>query len=115
MDFILDPIYKILSSVVSYDYEQLSPILAELDIYPKKEDYRLDSNAFLKLICQEYFGNASPLVDQLIHVIPNPKQNNEKKITQYYSGVEDEEVQNELVKGDPEGPLMINIVKLFNH
>jgi hypothetical protein len=72
VEFILEPIYKILSSVVSYDIDQLAPILAQLSIFLRKEDYRLDSNQLLKLVCMEYFRGTHPLVDVMVEHFPSP-------------------------------------------
>jgi U5 small nuclear ribonucleoprotein component len=66
VQFILEPMYKLLSSVISYDIAQLSPLLAKLKIYLHNEDFRLDSNHLLKKVCMRYFSGTSCLVDMLV-------------------------------------------------
>lgn len=120
VDFILEPLYKILSSVVSYDFDQLSPILAQMNIFLRREDYRLDSKQLLKIVAMEYFKGTNSLVDLMVEHFPNPSQANAQKLARNYSGKkvlflrQDTEIFKTLQKCDPQGPLLINIVKLFN-
>lgn len=75
-----------MSSVVSYDIDQLAPILASLNIYLRKEDYRLDSKQLLKIVCMEYFRGTNCIVDMLVEHISNPKQGGFLKFKKHYSG-----------------------------
>jgi len=73
VEFILNPIYKIFSHVVSKEMEDLEPILEQLGIYIKKSDYKLDTKPLLKLIFGKFFGNTAPLISSIVQHVPNPQ------------------------------------------
>ncbi|EGR33958.1 hypothetical protein IMG5_029560 [Ichthyophthirius multifiliis] len=79
VEFILEPIYKIVSHVVSKEKDGLKPILSKLGIFLKNQDYKMDINPLLKLVFTKFFGNTGSIV-----------------------------------KCDPKGPLVINVVKQYN-
>ena len=57
VEFILEPIYKIFSHVVSKEKDELKPVLGKLGIYLKNTDYKLDIKPLIKLVFSTFFGN----------------------------------------------------------
>ena len=50
VEFILEPIYKIFSHVVSKEREKLKPVLNKLGVYLKNSDFKMDIKPLLKLV-----------------------------------------------------------------
>jgi len=50
VEFILEPIYKIFSHVVSKEKEKLKPVLNKLGVYLKNVDFKMDIKPLLKLV-----------------------------------------------------------------
>lgn len=71
VEFILEPFYKICSMVVSKERDILEPFLANLGVYLKKSEYKIDTRPLLKLVLLRYFGNTAPLIDMVVAKIPN--------------------------------------------
>ena len=57
VEFILEPIYKIVSHVVSKEKIELKPILSKLGVYLNNQDYKMDINPLVKLVFTTFFGN----------------------------------------------------------
>lgn len=99
--------------VISKERDELEPFLGNLGVYLKKSEYKIDTKPLLRLCMQRYFGNSAPLVDILVAKVPTPKAGTEIKLARNYVGARDADYET-LCKSDPNGPLMINIMKLFN-
>lgn len=109
----MEPLYKIIGMVISKERDELEPFLGNLGVYLKKSEYKIDTKPLLRLCMQRYFGNSAPLVDILVAKVPTPKAGTEIKLARNYVGARDADYET-LCKSDPNGPLMINIMKLFN-
>lgn len=72
VSFILEPLYKILGYSVSFEKDELEPMLKRLGVYLKKEQFQLDTRSMLKIICKLFFGDSRSFVDMVVQHIPNP-------------------------------------------
>eukprot|EP00921_Rhytidocystis_pertsovi_P003748 GHVQ01006497.1.p1 GENE.GHVQ01006497.1~~GHVQ01006497.1.p1 ORF type:complete len:1021 (-),score=146.21 GHVQ01006497.1:1463-4525(-) len=86
VQFILLPLYKLFAHVVAEEEADLDPVLKELGIYLKKEDFRLDTKSLLKKACGMFFGGSSALVDMIVAHTPDPLQHAKTKVNQVYTG-----------------------------
>ncbi|EAR95586.1 elongation factor G domain protein (macronuclear) [Tetrahymena thermophila SB210] len=114
VEFILEPIYKIFSHVVSKEKDQLKPVLGKLGVYLKNSDYKLDIKPLLKLVFSTFFGNTGALVSMVAQHIPSAKQGTRLKVEQNYVGNRKNPAFEKIKECDPEGPLVINVVKQYN-
>ncbi|KXS20267.1 P-loop containing nucleoside triphosphate hydrolase protein [Gonapodya prolifera JEL478] len=112
--FILEPLYKIYAQVVGEDEAVLSKTLDELGIALKKSQYGMDVKPLLKLVLQEFFGGCNGFVDMIVRHVKDPKANSQNKVERLYTGPMTSPVAEAMVNLDPEGPLMIHIVKLYS-
>jgi U5 small nuclear ribonucleoprotein component len=78
--FILDPLYKLYSHVLSEDTEDLKSTLASLNISLKPIMYKMDVRPLLKAILDQFFGPATGLVDMIAEHIPSPLQGTTSKV-----------------------------------
>ncbi|KAI0021172.1 P-loop containing nucleoside triphosphate hydrolase protein [Xylariomycetidae sp. FL0641] len=112
--FVLEPIYKIYSHTISQSPAELKTILASLGIQLKPSQYKSDAKVLLKLVCEQFFGPSTGFVDMVVRHIPSPVEAAEHKLEQYYTGPLDTKVAESMKKCDQDGPLVMQVTKLFN-
>lgn len=112
--FILEPIYKLYSQTLSTEKLELSQTLASLGISLKPAAYKIDAKPLLALVCQEFFGPSTSLVDMLFEKILSPAENAASKAERTYSGPLDDNLAKGLISADPNGSLMIQVTKLIS-
>lgn len=114
VNFVLEPIYKLYSHTVSEAPEDLRETLATLGIHLKPSQYRTDAKDLLKRVCEQFFGGAEGLVDMVVNHIPSPAEGAKKKLQRYYTGPMDTKVALSIEKCDQDGPLVVQVTKLFD-
>ncbi|KAH7027468.1 P-loop containing nucleoside triphosphate hydrolase protein [Microdochium trichocladiopsis] len=112
--FVLEPIYKVFSVTISQSPEDLKDSLAIVGIVLKPSQYKLDAKALLKLVCEQFFGPSTGFVDMIVQHIPSPASGAERMLERYYTGPLDTKVAESMRKCDQDGPLVMQITKLFN-
>ena len=112
--FVLEPIYKIYSQTISESPQDLRDTLATLGIHLKPSQYKSDAKVLLKLVCEQFFGPAEGFVDMVVNHIPSPVEGARKKLERYYTGPLDTKIAASMEKCDQDGPLVIQVTKLFN-
>lgn len=70
--FVLEPLYKLYSSVLSEDTDELKRTLHGLGIHLKPVMYKMDVRPLLKAVLDQFFGTATGLVDMIVEHIPSP-------------------------------------------
>uniref|UniRef100_A0A8C2DJE3 116 kDa U5 small nuclear ribonucleoprotein component n=1 Tax=Cyprinus carpio TaxID=7962 RepID=A0A8C2DJE3_CYPCA len=73
VEFILEPLYKILSQVVGDVDTSLPRVLDELGIHLTKEELKLNIRPLLRLVCNRFFGEFTGFVDMCVQHIPSPQ------------------------------------------
>ncbi|DAZ95749.1 TPA: hypothetical protein N0F65_006397, partial [Lagenidium giganteum] len=117
VQFILDPIYKIYSKVLSEDSAELANSLRALGLRLRKEQLNLNPRPLLKLVLAQFVGNVScGFVDMVVTHVPTPLQTAQSKMENLYTGNQSKSlgVVKAMSTCDSKGPLMINIVKLYS-
>lgn len=112
--FILEPVYKLYSQTLSSEPIDLKWTLEQLGIVLKPSAYKLDSLPLLKLICGEFFGPATALVDMLFSCIHSPLERAETFVARNYSGPTNTQLVEQMIACDPNGSLSVNITKLVS-
>ncbi len=72
IQFILDPLYKLYSHVLSEETEELKETLHGLGIHLKPIMFKMDVRPLLKVILDQFFGPTTGLVDMIVEHIPSP-------------------------------------------
>jgi U5 small nuclear ribonucleoprotein component len=112
--FVLEPIYKLYSHTISESPEDLKDTLATLGISLKPSQYKADARVLLKLVCEQFFGPADGFVDMIVEHVPSPVEGAQKKLDKYYTGPLNTKIADAMSRCDQDGPLVIQITKLFN-
>ncbi|KAJ3536984.1 hypothetical protein NM688_g6759 [Phlebia brevispora] len=112
--FILEPLYKLYSQALSEETDSLKETLDSLGIHLKPVMYKMDVRPLLKAILDQFFGPAVGLVDMIVENIPSPAEATAEKVERTYNGSMASELATSMKACDPEGPLMINVTKLYH-
>lgn len=114
VEFVLEPMYKILGYTVSEEKEELMKFLAKLGVSLTNAEYKLDPKPLLKLVANRFFGHVSSLVDVLVQKVDDAKTGSKIKIEQGYTGDKNTESFNKIIECDANGPLLIHVAKLYH-
>ena len=80
VEFILEPLYKLYSQVLSEETEPLKQTLEGLRIFLKPVMYKMDVRPLLKAVMDQFFGPATGLVDMIVECIPSPLEGSVTKV-----------------------------------
>jgi U5 small nuclear ribonucleoprotein component len=78
--FILNPLYKLYSQVLSEETDSLKVTIEGLGIKLKPVMYKMDVRPLLKAILDQFFGPATGLVDMIVEHIPSPIASSPQKV-----------------------------------
>ena len=81
VQFVLDPLYKLYSQVLSEESDNLMDTLSELNIHLKPVMYKMDVRPLLKAVLDQFFGPATGLVDMIVEWIPDPVRGATAKVS----------------------------------
>lgn len=101
VQFILEPLYKILAHVVGDVDSTLSGVLDELGIRLTKTELKLNIRPLLRLVCARFFGEFKGFTDMIVQHVPSPIANAKNKIEHLYTGSLQEDIVNEMNHCNP--------------
>ncbi|OXB56654.1 hypothetical protein ASZ78_003945 [Callipepla squamata] len=117
VEFILEPLYKILAQVVGDVDTTLPRTLDELGIHLTKEELKLNIRPLLRLVCKKFFGEFTGFVDMCVQHIPSPKVGAKTKIEHTYTGGVDSDLGEAMSECDPDAqifrPLKFNTTSVI--
>lgn len=111
--FILEPLYKLYTQVLSSDIDHLRITLASLGIHLKPQVFKIDVRPLLKLVLKQFFGDSSGLVDAIVTHVPSPLDGAATKIDRIWTGPKRGLMYDAILKCDLEGPLIVAVAKLY--
>ncbi|KAI0067998.1 Calreticulin-domain-containing protein [Artomyces pyxidatus] len=114
VQFVLDPLYKLYSQVLSEETESLKETLAGLNIHLKPIMYKMDVRPLLKAVLDQFFGPSTGLVDMIVECIPNPVENSRSKVEGAYTGPLTSDLAASMNACNPDGPVMVHVTKLYH-
>ncbi|KAJ9094903.1 hypothetical protein QFC19_007759 [Naganishia cerealis] len=112
--FILEPLYKLYTQVLSEETEALKKTLAKLNITLKPACYKMDVRPLLKVVLEAFFGPARALVDLITEKIPSPVEAASSLISRTYTGPMTSEMAQSMQQCNPDGPAIVHISKLYH-
>jgi len=113
VEFILEPMYKLIAGTVGDADTTLADTLTNLDIHLTKKELQENMPVLLRNVCSKFFGPVTGFVNMITQHIPSPIDNGPAKIHTLYTGDRKSELALEMSKCDPEGPLLCQTTKLF--
>jgi U5 small nuclear ribonucleoprotein component len=113
-EFILEPLYKVIAQTIGEDKITLKRTLGSLGIYLKNHMFDWDPKPLLREVCHRFLGEIHGITQMCIDLLPDPLENAEKKMDMWYTGDRDSSYARAIAECDVNGPLMIQVVKLYN-
>lgn len=114
VQFVLEPVYKIYAQAIGEDPEDLVLSMKRLGIILKHREAHMDAKPLLRTVLSRFFGYPRGFVDMVVQHVPSPIEAAAVKISSTYTGSQLSDVATAMKACDASGPLMINIVKMFN-
>ncbi|KAF4604741.1 hypothetical protein EYR40_003519 [Pleurotus pulmonarius] len=114
IQFILDPLYKLYSHVLSEETEELKETLHGLGIHLKPIMFKMDVRPLLKVILDQFFGPTTGLVDMIVEHIPSPVEAAAAKVEHTYTGPQTSDLVTSMKACSADGPVMIHVAKLYH-
>lgn len=114
IEFILDPMYKIIGYTLSEEKPKLEGILAGLGIFLRNSEYKLDPKPLLKLVCSKFFGHINSLVDVVVENVVNSQDGGKIKIEKNYLGDRSSDLYTKMLDCSGNEVLAVNVIKLYH-
>ena len=112
VQFIMDPICKLCNAIIDGEKEQVSNMLATLDIKLSQEESNFVGKQLLKCVMNRWLSAADTLLEMMILHLPSPKTAQKYRTKYLYEGPQEDECAVAMKNCDPQGPLMIYISKM---
>uniref|UniRef100_T1H201 Uncharacterized protein n=1 Tax=Megaselia scalaris TaxID=36166 RepID=T1H201_MEGSC len=113
IEFILEPMYKLIAQVVGDVDTTLLDTLAELDIRVSKEELKMNIRPLLRIVCNRFMGDFSGFVDMCVEHIKSPFDNAETKTNHIYTGPKEGILFNDMAQCNQNGVLMVHSSKMY--
>lgn len=86
VEFILEPVYKIVSCCVGEDAKKLQDVMAEFGTALKPSQLHMSSKPLMRCAFKAVFGDATGLTDMITEHIPSAREGTAAKVAATYSG-----------------------------
>ncbi|CAF0821892.1 unnamed protein product [Didymodactylos carnosus] len=114
VQFILEPMYKILAHVVGDVDNTLPGLLDELGIRLTKTELKLNIRQLLRLVCARFFGEFKGFTDMIVEHVPSPVANARNKVEHTYTGSMQEDIVQDMCNCNPDAPLVLHTTKNYS-
>ncbi len=74
VEFILEPLYKIMGYTISEEKDSLKEIINKLGIDLRLSEYKLDPKPLLKLVCGKFLGHFNAFVDTILNKVVDSRK-----------------------------------------
>merc|ERR1712232_573667 len=110
--FVLDPIYKVFSSIMNHEDEKVAKMLKALKIVLKGDEKDLSGKPLLKCVMKKFLPAAEALLEMIVIHLPSPVKAQTYRAETLYEGPKDDECYTAIKNCDPKGPLMMYVSKM---
>ena len=110
--FILDPIFKIFSSVMNFKKDEVTSLLEKLNLKLGPDDRDKEGKQLLKAVMRTFLPAADCLLEMMILHLPSPAAAQKYRSETLYEGPPDDEAAIAIRDCDPKGPLMLYVSKM---
>lgn len=110
--FVLDPIFRLFSSIMNFKKEEIPVLLEKLEIHLKAEEKELEGKALLKLVMRKFLPAADALLEMIILHLPSPVTAQAYRAETLYEGPADDASCLAIKNCDPKADLMLYVSKM---
>lgn len=109
---ILEPIYKIASSIFDGKKEVYEPLIAKIGVELQEDDYLLSGKHLLRRVMRSWINGPEVLMEMIITCLPSPRTTQKYRTSYLYEGPMNDECAKSMTVCDPNGSLMMFISKI---
>jgi U5 small nuclear ribonucleoprotein component len=113
IEFILEPVYKLIAQTVGDADTTLADTLQELNIHMNKQELKMNIRPLLREIGHRFFGDFHCFVEMLQRHIPSPADNAINRIRRHFRGTLDSAMARHLIACRPDAPVVVHTTKQF--
>jgi elongation factor 2 len=110
--YVLDPIYKLFSSVMNGEKAKYEKMLVALKINLSNDEKDLTGKQLIRCIMRKFLPAADALLEMIVLHLPSPVKAQRYRVENLYEGPMDDECAVAIRNCDPEGPLMMYVSKM---
>ena len=111
--FVLQPLYKLYSHVLSSEGQELRQVLSELGVEVTTKEMKLQARELLRLVCGRFFGDVKGFTDMVVDSTPAASDAGRERVESGYQGGADDGVGRQMSECDRRGQLMVHVTKLY--
>ena len=111
VQFVLEPLYKIMGACLGEEKESLQVILAEMGVFLSPRVLDANTSDILEAVMDALLGGVSAVVDAIAEFVPNPIAGGAGKVARFYTGNQASATAAGMLSGDPAAPLVVHCVK----
>ena len=86
VEFVLEPLYKVYSTIIGEDAAALGAVMAEFGVAMRPEELGIDVAPLLRLCCTKIFGGPAGLADAVLAAVPSVRDGNAERVRRAYTG-----------------------------
>lgn len=113
VQFVLEPLYKLYTLVISADTELLRKTLSSLRLQLPAAAFKMDVRPLLKLVLNGFLGKATGLTDMLVEHLPHAAEGAVAKVAATSTAPTESKWTEAMARCDAAGPLLIQITKVY--
>ena len=114
LEFILEPLYKLMAQTVGDADEVLVDTLKELNISLTKQELKMNIRPLLREIGHRFFGDFYCFVDMIRTHIPSPLDNAFNRVCRYFRGNLASDLARHMIACRTDGPVVVHTTKQYS-
>lgn len=115
VQFVMDPIVSIFSSVTNQEVDKIKSIVTKMDINIRNDEIdelKNEPKKLIKSIMQKFMNMADTLLQAVVVHLPSPVKAQKYRAEKLYSGPIDDEAYKAIYECDKNGPVMMYVSKM---
>lgn len=114
--FVIEPLYKLITTCMCEDTESLRKVVFELALPPltSKQLFEIDRKELLLIVSQSFFGICQGFVEMCVAHLPDPQEGARRIVKNYYMGPQDDKVAQSIAAADSGGALIVQAAKMHS-
>lgn len=110
--FVLDPIFRLFSSIMNFKKDEIPTLLEKLEINLKGDEKDLEGKALLKVVMRKFLPAADAMLEMIVIHLPSPITAQAYRAETLYEGPSDDEHCQAIRNCDPKADLMLYVSKM---
>lgn len=110
--FVLDPIFRLFSSIMNFKKDEIPTLLDKLEIKLKGDEKDLEGKALLKAVMKKFLPAADALLEMIVIHLPSPVTAQNYRADSLYEGPVDDKACIGIKNCDPKADLMLYVSKM---